>query len=115
MDLICAKEQFALDLLREKDASKLHEAPLQIAASQLCQLLADFDPAVLKEKLEKDPLNFVRLLHALSKLSQSGIKCESHRIEMTERQAKLDKDKSAKRPGLSDESRRLIEKELNLM
>jgi len=90
-DRVRAREQFSLDILREKDASKLHEAPLQIAASQLCEFVADLELTALKQKFQSDPLNFVRLLNALSKLSQSGIKCESHRVEMAERQAKLAK------------------------
>ena len=108
------KQQFAVDALREKDASELHEAVLQIAAGQLSEFLADFDPAVLLEKLQTDPLNFVRLLNTLSKLSESGIKCEAHRIEMAERQVKLDKEKSPKKLGLSDETRRYIEREFHL-
>jgi len=109
-----AKQQFAVDALREKDASKLHEAALQIAAGQLSEFLADFDPAVLLEKLQTDPLNFVRLLNTLSKLSESGIKCEAHRIEMAERQVELDKEKSPMKRGLSDETRRYIEREFHL-
>lgn len=91
-ELSRAKEQFALEMLRENDAGKVHEASLQIAAGQLCQFLADFDPSNLMEKLQSDPQNFVRLLHVLTKLSESGIRCESHRLEVAERQAKLQKD-----------------------
>src|SRR5437016_501227 len=65
-----AKQQFAFDILREKDSGKLHEASLQIASSHVGEFLADFDSTVLREKLQADPLNFVRLLHALSKLSE---------------------------------------------
>jgi len=88
-----AKQQFALDVLREADSGKLHEASLQIASSHLGEFLADFDSTILREKLQADPLNFVRLLNALSKLSESGIKCEAHRVEMAERQVSLEKDK----------------------
>jgi hypothetical protein len=80
-----AKQQFAFDILREKDSGKLHEASLQIASSHVGEFLADFDSTVLREKIQADPLNFVRLLNALSKLSESGIKCEAHRVEMAER------------------------------
>jgi hypothetical protein len=90
-DLAHAKEEFALHILREKDAGKLHEASLQIASSHLGEFLADFDSTILREKLQADPLNFVRLLNALSKLSESGIKCEAHRVEMAERQINLEK------------------------
>ena len=110
-----AKEQFAVNLLREQDGSKLHETSLQLAANQLCQFLADFDPATLREKIQADPQNFVRLLAVLPKLSESGLKCESHRVDLAERKAKLEKQKSARPPGLSDETRRYIERELNLM
>ena len=47
-----SKEQFALDILREKDAGKVHEAYLQTAAAQLCLFLADFDPVVIGTEVE---------------------------------------------------------------
>ncbi len=109
--LTCAKEQFALKILLEKDSGKVHEASLQVAAANLCQFLADFDTTKLKEKLENDPLNFIRLINALPKLSESGINCESHRVEIVERRAAAKKAKKPMRIGLSDEARRIIEQE----
>lgn len=101
-----AKEQFALEILREEDGDKLQEAVLQITAAQLTQLLADFDPTVMGEKLKADPQNFIRLLALLPKLSASGLHCQSHRLEAKERAATKAKPP---RLGLSTQARDLIE------
>ncbi len=106
-DLTRDKERFALEVLRENDAPKIHEAYLQVAASQLSQLLADFDPSRLLEKLQTGPQNFVRLLNALPKLATTGLLCETQRWEMAGRRKAA---KQAKRAhGLSDEARKMIE------
>jgi hypothetical protein len=80
LDALRAKQQLALDALREKDAIKLQEAVLQITSTQLFQLLADLNPATLREKLEADPHNFVRLLTLLPKLSATSLECERQRL-----------------------------------
>ena len=90
----------------------MHEAILQVTAAQLCQFLAEFDPATPKEKLQGDPHNFVRLLALLPKLSESGIKCENHRLQAAERQLSLQEANHPRKRGLSDEARRLIEESL---
>ena len=110
------KEQFALDILREKDASKLHEAFLQLAASELCQFLADFNCSALREKIQADPRNFIRLLNVLPKLSESGLKCEIHRAKVAKRLQKLQRKKEGAKPGgLSPENLKEIEEALNLL
>ena len=80
LDALRAKQQLALDALREKDAAKLHEAVLQITATQLCQLMADLNPATLRKHLEADPHNFVRLLTLLPKLTTISLECERQRL-----------------------------------
>ena len=111
-DLARCRDQFALDLLRETDAGKVHEASLQIAASRLCQFLADFDPGSLTEKVHSDPQNYVRLLNVLPKLTASGVMAESHRLDMAERREAITKAKNPPKKGLSDEARRHIEEYL---
>ena len=109
--LICAQQKFALDVLLDKDPTKVHEASVQVAAGMLCQFLADFDPTALKEKFQNDPLNFVRLLNTLPKLSDSGIKSESHRVEIAARRQAVEKAKNPPRLGLSKEALEIIERE----
>src|SRR6266536_1971976 len=91
LDALRAKQQFALDALREQDAAKLHEAVLQITSTQLCQVLADLDPAVLRKRLESDPLCFVRLLTLLPELTATSLECERQRLREADRLAGKDK------------------------
>jgi len=110
------KLQFALDIVRENENSKIHEASQQMAALQVCELLTDFDPAALKQTLQDDPSGYVRLLNALPKLSKGGLACERLRVELAERKAKLEKEKIPRRQrGISAKALRLAEAKLNLM
>ena len=43
LDDMRAKREFALQIVKENDGSKLHEATLHLAASQLYDALEDFD------------------------------------------------------------------------
>ena len=60
--------------------------------------------------------SYTRLLGALPKLSEAEVNCERRRAEAAAERAKLEKHKLGQKPaGLSEEARRLIEKEINLM
>ncbi len=118
-----ARQEFAIDLVHQNEGATTHQAAFQIAALQLCDLLDDFDPTLLKNKLHDDPetyallLNaYTRLLNAMPRISQADADCERIKTELEAAKAKMEKGKPGdKPPGLSPEARRLIEKELNLM
>jgi hypothetical protein len=63
----------ALELLEGGDTTALPEATLQIVASQLFQLLADFSPASLKQKLAEDPLKYIRLVNSFAHISREAM------------------------------------------
>jgi hypothetical protein len=52
---MAAKREFALQIVRENEGSKLHEATLHLAASQLYEALTDFDLGHLKDLLKEKP------------------------------------------------------------
>ena len=111
-----SRQEFALDLVCEKDGNQLHQATLQLAATNLVELLVDLDPAALRETLEEEPDKYTRLLNAIARLSDGELRCERHRSQEAERQAKLAQDQRPKeKRGISDESLRKAEDKLSLM
>ena len=111
-----AQIQLHLDLLRENDNGKIHVAAQQIGALKICELLAGFDLAALKEMLQKDPEGLLHLLQILPKLSQAGMACEELGLEVAKRKVKLGKAKLPRQKGgISDEALRLAEEKLNLL
>jgi hypothetical protein len=110
------RREFAADLFSEKDGPQIHQATLQVAATNLCQLLVDLDPVAMKETLEENPDKYTRLLNAIARLSDGAIKCDRHRTDEAERHAKIEKiNAPAQKRGISDESLKAAEDKLNLL
>ncbi len=116
VEIIRAKQEFALDLFCEKDGNKIHQATLQIAAANLCELLIDLDPNSLRELLETNPDKYTRLLNAIARLSDGQLKCERHRAQEAERESRLAKEQTPALPGgISDEALKAAEAKLKLL
>jgi Protein of unknown function (DUF3486) len=116
VDIIRFKQEFATDLCSELDGPKIHQATLQVAATNLCQLLVDLDPVAMRESLEENPDKYTRLLNAIARLNDGALKCERLRADDAERQAKISASKApADKLGISDESLKLAEEKLNLL
>ena len=116
IQILRAKQDFALDLACEGDGSKIHQATLQIAATNLCELLVDLDPAAMRESFEENPDKYTRLLNAIARISDGELKCERHCTDQAQRLAKIQKDKAAtEKRGISDETLKTAEQRLNLM
>jgi Protein of unknown function (DUF3486) len=110
------RREFATDLFSEKDGPQIHQATLQVAATNLCQLLVDLDPVAMRETLEDNPDKYTRLLNAIARLSDGAIKCDRHRTDEAERHAKIEKiNAPAQKRGISDESLKAAEDKLNLL
>lgn len=111
-----AKREFALAIVKANEGSTIHEASLQVAASQIYEVLTDFDIATLKPALAGDPENYSRLVNALSKLSEGGLKYERYRQEVADRKAKIEAELGkAKTGGITPETIERIERELKLL
>jgi len=111
-----AQIQLHLDLLRENENGKIHLAAQQIGALKICQLLAEFDLALLRKTLEQEPEGFLHLLQMLPKLSQGGMACEEVGLEVAKRKVKLGKAKiPPHKRGLTPETLKLLNEQLHLM
>jgi hypothetical protein len=111
-----AKREFALEVVRQNEGSKIHEATLQLAASQLYEVITEFDLGGLKGLLREQPENYARLVNSLAKLSQSGLEYEKYREGVrAAKEAIQAKLATAKGGGLAPETISFIEEKLGLM
>lgn len=110
-----AQLHLLLDLVREQDNGKIHEATQQIAALRISQVLAAFDAQALTLALQQQPQAFVRLIQTLPKLSRGGMDCERLLVELAERKASRKDDMQPDRRGISEESFQYATQKLNLM
>lgn len=112
-----ARREFAMEVVKENQGSHVHEAGLQIAASQIYELLSDFDVETLKEKLSGDPENFARVVNAMAKLSDSGLKYERYHAEVQAAKERMQRELNAAKSkgGITPETLERIEHELRLL
>ena len=117
-DAMRARYEFAHNLVTEAgDPQQASRAVLHTMAANLCYMLAETDPAALRESLLSDSDKFSRFVHAMVRLSEGSIKCEQHQSQEEDRQAQ--KAKTAiplhERGGISDEALARAEEKLRLM
>ena len=114
LDEMTGRLDFATNVLETPECPKIREASLIIAVKQMYDLLASFDPVAFKEKLGEDPASYSRLLNALSKLAEVGLRYDHERTE-TVRSAARENQKSRKTAGLTDDMLRQYESEFKLL
>jgi hypothetical protein len=106
----------ALRVVKESQGTLIQEAGLQLAASQIYQVLMDFDPKVLKKKLNRNAEGYARLVHVMARLSEGGLKYDRYRAEVAERKEKILRElEKGKRGGMTKARFARIEGNLNLM
>lgn len=88
---MAAKREFAMQIVKENDGSRLHEANLHLAASQLYDVLTDFDPQRLKDLLDEAPENYAAIANALAKLSKGNIEVQKYKAAVTDAQREVAK------------------------
>jgi hypothetical protein len=117
LDDMKARREFAMEIVKTNEGSAVHEAGLQIAASQIYELLSDFDVDTLKEKLQGDPENYSRIVNAMAKLSDSGLKYERYHAEVQAAKSRIEAElgRARSKGGITAETLQTIETELKLL
>jgi hypothetical protein len=107
----------ALKVLKERQGTLIQEAGLQLAAEQIYQVLADFDPTVLKKGLNGNGEGYARLVQVMARLGGESLKFEKYRAEVAKSKAILEKELNAAKEagGLTPESIAKMQQALNLM
>jgi Lhr-like helicase len=111
------RREFALQIVKENDGSKIHEATLQIAATQLYETLADFDLMPLKELLKEKPENYPKVVNAIAKLSKGALDVQKYKDLVAEQKKKIEAaiNEGKNKGGFSTETIEKIERELKLL
>src|ERR1044071_1885070 len=78
-------------VLKSGDGAVIQEASLQIVAARLYELLNWFSPKAFKKKTHQNLSDYARLVNALIKLSDSGLKYERYRAQVAEHKAEMQK------------------------
>jgi hypothetical protein len=109
--------ELARGVLAASDGAAIQEASLQIVAARLYELLSWFTPKAFKKKTHENLADYARLVNAMIKLSDGGLKFERYRAQVAEHKAEMEKalEQENERPGLSPEARAIIERELKLL
>jgi hypothetical protein len=76
-----ARLHFVSRVLNEKHSQAIQETSIRIAILRMYNLLLDFNPAVLKDRIAENPGAYARILNALCKLSSGAIELERLRLD----------------------------------
>jgi hypothetical protein len=99
-------------LLRHNQGHSIHDAARLLAASQLAQVIRDFDVQSLKDALSDHPEDYARVVNALTKLSRDNLEYEKYRFLVAQQKRKIEAQLTkAQTGGLSPQ---LVEEALNL-
>jgi hypothetical protein len=91
------------------------ESSLRKAAAQVYQVLSSLDAGALKAELEEDVTKFTRLVNALARLSEAGLKREWQRARLLEREARQNGAIPGQPGGITPETLKRIQEELELL
>jgi len=99
----------AIRIARSSKGKPIQKA-FKFAATQIYEILSDFDVASLKTKMEADPRHYALIVSVLAKISEASLEIER------ERAAAAAKKKSQKSPGvMTQETLEAIETEIKLL
>lgn len=105
-----SKREFAMQIVKQNQGSQLHEATLHLAASQLYEVLSDFDIGNLKTLLVDEPENYAAIVNSLAKLSKGALDQQKYRDLVAEQKRKIEAALStAKKGGITKETLAEIE------
>lgn len=68
--------ELTLDLAKEEQGIDVFQTAHKIAAALICEAVAEIGPNSLRRAVKAKPLNFLRMLNTLSRLTAGGLKCE---------------------------------------
>ena len=88
------RQEHAADLARATQGTGLCEATSKMLLGQILDTLNDAGPGSLQTALSEKPELYVRLLHAVARLSGTAVSLERERIKEAERKAQLEDAKS---------------------
>lgn len=114
---MAAKREFAQDIVKSGEGAAIQEASLNIAASQLFELLTDVDLTGLKDKLRDKPEIYPEVIRSLAPIAKAALDIEKFRDNVRQRKEAIARELGAakKSGGITKETIEKIERELKLL
>jgi hypothetical protein len=112
------RHELTLDLAREAPGTDAFQGAHKLAAALICEAVAELGAPSLREAIKNNPLNLLRMLNTLSRLTAGGVKCERLLADEADRKAKLElhrQNGSARKKGMTPKTLSEVKDELNLM
>jgi hypothetical protein len=115
IDLMHKASNLAIAAATSNKAMVVHQASLHLVANQLKQALTDLNTESIREALQGDPENFARIVNAIARLSEGGLRFERYHAELAEKKAELAKHIDAgKKNGFTPDVIAKMEHALNM-
>ena len=73
------KREFALEVVRQNEGSKLQEASLHMVAAQIYEVVDEFDLEALKELLAEKPDKFTDVVNSLARIARPTLDFQKYR------------------------------------
>ncbi len=116
IDLMQKASNLAMAAATSNKTMVVHQASIHLVATQLKDALTQFNSKSILEALESAPENYPKLVNAIARLSEGGLRFERYHAEVAERKARIRAQlEDAQRGGLTKEHLTNIEKDLNLL
>jgi len=112
LDVSRLRYELTLDLARQQRGIDVFQAAHKIAAAQICEAVAEIGSDSLREAVKLNPLNLLRMLNSLSRLTAGALKCERHLFDQADH---AERDRPPEERVLRPETLARIEKELRLL
>ena len=109
------RRELTLDLVHESGGIDAFQAAHKAAAALICEAIAELGAATLRQAVQANPLNLLRMLNSLSRLTAGGLKCERHLDDHAERLARIRAQKRPAKKGLSKAVLKEMNEKLKLM
>jgi hypothetical protein len=109
--------ELTLDLAREEQGIDVFQAAHKLAAALICEAVAEIGADSLRQAVKLNPLNLLRMLNSLSRLTTGGLKCERHLSDQAQRDARLQQQQQQPeaKKCISQEALNQIVHDLNLI
>jgi hypothetical protein len=117
IDRMRTLSEMAIRIAKENEGAVIHQANLHAAASQIFEVLDDFDAKSLQERLDGDPQNYMRVVNGLARVSETALKFDRYRAEIAEKKEKMQRliQESKESGGMTHEAIEELETMLKMM
>lgn len=115
IDLMHKASNLAIAASKSNETMVVHQASIHLVATQLKDALTQFSTKSILEALESAPENYPKLINAIARLSEGGLRFERYHAELADKKDELAKHIAAgKKNGFTPEVIAKMEHALNM-